>query len=169
MANEAGGAVPGVANAILPDGTIGNSGHACFAAAMKRVRHPDRVGLHLRVVLGGDVVMGPGKAELLEGIAETGSIAAAGRRMGMSYRRAWTLVEEMNGLFRAPLVDAAKGGAGGGGAVLTAEGQRIVAAYRQLEAAATAAGAREVALLQGALALGREDVGLDGADGAECA
>lgn len=136
---------------------------------MRRVRHPDRVGLHLRVVLGGDVVMGPGKAELLEGIAETGSIAAAGRRMGMSYRRAWTLVEEMNGLFRSPLVDAAKGGAGGGGAVLTVEGQRIVAAYRRLEAAAAAAGAQEVALLQGALVPLRAKGDGDGEDGAQCA
>lgn len=134
---------------------------------MRRVRHPDRVGLHLRVVLGGDVVMGPGKAELLEGIAETGSIAAAGRRMGMSYRRAWTLVEEMNGLFRSPLVDAAKGGAGGGGAVLTAEGQRIVAAYRRLEAAAATAGAREVAVMQEAVAPPRGDGREDSKDGAE--
>src|SRR5487761_2336713 len=108
---------------------------------MRRVRHPDRVGLHLRVVLGGEVARGPGKAELLEGIAETGSIAAAGRRMGMSYRRAWMLVEAMNGMFSSPLVDAAKGGAGGGGAVLTAEGTRILAAYRRLEAAAAQAGA----------------------------
>lgn len=134
---------------------------------MRRVRHPDRVGLHLRVVLGGDVVMGPGKADLLEGIAETGSIAAAGRRMGMSYRRAWTLVEEMNGLFRTPVVDAAKGGAHGGGAVLTAEGQRIVAAYRRLEAAAAQAGAPEVAVMQEALAPLRTRGGGDSEDGAE--
>lgn len=122
---------------------------------MRRVRHPDRVGLHLRVVLGGEVAMGPGKADLLEGIAETGSIAAAGRRMGMSYRRAWMLVEQMNRMFAVPLVDAAKGGAGGGGAVLTAEGQRIVAAYRRLEAVAATAGAAEVAVMR--QALGRDD------------
>lgn len=99
--------------------------------------------------------MGPGKADLLEGIAETGSIAAAGRRMGMSYRRAWMLVEQMNRMFAVPLVDAAKGGAGGGGAVLTAEGQRIVAAYRRLEAVAATAGAAEVAVMR--QALGRDD------------
>lgn len=120
---------------------------------MKRVRHPERLGLHLRVVLGGDVAMGPGKAELLEGIAETGSIAAAGRRMGMSYRRAWLLVEAMNAMFTRPLVDAAKGGAGGGGAVLTEEGRRILAAYRRLEAAAAQAGAAELETLQQALSL----------------
>ena len=118
---------------------------------MKRVRHPERLGLHLRVVLGSDVAMGPGKAELLEGIAATGSIAAAGRRMGMSYRRAWLLVEAMNAMFARPLVAAAMGGAGGGGAVLTGEGQRILAAYRRLEAAAAQAGAEDLAAMQQAL------------------
>lgn len=126
---------------------------------MKRVRHPDRLGLHLRVVLGGAVAMGPGKAELLEGIAETGSIAAAGRRMGMSYKRAWLLVDTMNATFSGPLVDAAKGGAGGGGAALTPLGQRILAAYRDLESEAARAGARELSTMRRALAkspLGRD-------------
>jgi molybdate transport system regulatory protein len=118
---------------------------------MRRVRHPERLGLHLRVVLGSEVVVGPGKAELLEGIAETGSIAAAGRRMGMSYKRAWMLVEAMNTMFAAPLVDAAKGGAGGGGAALTPLGSRILAAYRRLEAQAAEAGAAEVAVMRRAL------------------
>ncbi len=121
-------------------------------AAMRRIRHPDRVGLHLRVVLDGAVAMGPGKVELLEGIKETGSIAAAGRRMGMSYKRAWLLVEEMNAMFSSPLVDAAKGGAGGGGATLTPLGQRMLAAYRDLETAASKAGARELAAMRRALA-----------------
>lgn len=121
---------------------------------MRRVRHPNRLGLHLRVVLGGEVAMGPGKADLLEGIAETGSIAAAGRRMGMSYRRAWMLVEAMNAMFARPLVDAAKGGAGGGGAVLTEEGRCILAAYRRLEAAAAQAAAAEMDTMQQALAAG---------------
>ena len=118
---------------------------------MRRVRHPDRVGLHVRVVLGGEVALGPGKAELLEGIAETGSIAAAGRRMGMSYKRAWTLVEAMNAMFAAPLVDAVKGGAGGGGASLTPLGSRILAAYRTVEERAAAACAAELATMQHAL------------------
>jgi molybdate transport system regulatory protein len=114
---------------------------------VKRVRHPERLGLHLRVVLGRDVALGPGKAELLEGIKEIGSIAAAGRRMGMSYKRAWLLVEAMNTMFASPLVDAATGGPGGGGAALTPLGARLLDAYRRLEAAAARAGAAELALM----------------------
>jgi molybdate transport system regulatory protein len=119
---------------------------------MRRLRHPERLGLHLRVVLDGAVALGPGKVELLEGIADTGSIAAAGRRMGMSYKRAWLLVDAMNTMFAGPLVDAAKGGAGGGGASLTPLGQRMLAAYRGLETAATKAGARELTTMRRALA-----------------
>lgn len=119
---------------------------------MVRLRHPERSGLHLRVVLDGTVVMGPGRAELLAGIAETGSIAAAGRRMGMSYKRAWQLVETMNALFAGPLVDAAKGGAGGGGARLTPLGEQVLGAYQRIAAAAEQAGAAELATLHGALA-----------------
>lgn len=118
---------------------------------MRRVRHTDRLGIHLRVVLGRHVAVGPGKADLLDRIASTGSIAAAGRGMGMSYKRAWSLVEEMNALFGAPLVDAAKGGTGGGGASLTPLGQRVLDAYRHLEAAAAAAGAADLAALEAAL------------------
>ena len=114
---------------------------------MVKLRHPERPGLHLRVVIEGGVAMGPGRAELLEGIRETGSIAAAGRRMGMSYKRAWGLVETMNAAFRAPLVDAAKGGAGGGGASLTGDGETVLAAYRRLEAAAAASGSAELATI----------------------
>jgi molybdate transport system regulatory protein len=117
---------------------------------MVKLRHPERPGLHLRVVVGGGIAMGPGRAELLEGIRETGSIAAAGRRMGMSYKRAWGLVEAMNGDFAAPLVDAAKGGAGGGGAALTSLGTDILAAYRRLEEAAAQAGAAELATIAAA-------------------
>lgn len=91
-----------------------------------------QVGLKIRVVLAPGVMMGPGKADLLEGIRATGSIAAAGRRMRMSYKRAWQLVDALNGGFAAPLVEAAKGGAGGGGARLTAQGEAVLAGYRAL-------------------------------------
>ena len=72
------------------------------------------VRLSLRLLHGGDIAIGPGKAELLEAIAATGSISAAGRRMGLSYRRAWLLVDTMNRAFAAPLVTTAKGGSHGG-------------------------------------------------------
>jgi molybdate transport system regulatory protein len=88
---------------------------------------------------------------LLGHIAATGSIAAAGRQMDMSYKRAWELVEAMNQTFNAPLVAAVKGGAGGGGARLTALGEEILAAYRALEAAAANAGAAPMAVISSAL------------------
>jgi len=102
------------------------------------------VRLRLRLVFEGRVMIGPGKADLLELIAETGSIAAAGRRMGMSYKRAWSLVETMNTAFREPVVDRARGGAQGGGARLTETGRAVLDAYRRLEARTLADGAGEI-------------------------
>lgn len=87
--------------------------------------------LRLRIMFG-DAMMGPGKAELLERIAETGSIAAAGRRMEMSYKRAWMLVEEMNAAFREPLIHSTRGGPGGGGAQLTEAGLRVLRLYHDI-------------------------------------
>ena len=104
----------------------------------------ERLEPRLRVLLGSSIAIGPGKAALLAAIAETGSIAAAGRRMGMSYRRAWLLVKTMNACFREPLVDATKGGLRGGGAVLTATGREALARYRAMEAHAAEAIAAEV-------------------------
>jgi molybdate transport system regulatory protein len=106
------------------------------------------VGLRLRVVLDRDIAIGPGKADLLEGIAATGSIAAAGRRMGMSYKRAWLLVDTMNRCFRMPLVEAAKGGTSGGGARLTPLGDEVLAAYRRMESRAERAAAKDLARLK---------------------
>jgi molybdate transport system regulatory protein len=108
--------------------------------------------LRLRLLFGDRLVLGPGKAELLAGIAKTGSIAAAGRAMGMSYKRAWSLVEEMNAAFRAPLVTSARGGAGGGGAVLTETGQAVLGAYRSMVAATDRACAKDIARLAALLA-----------------
>lgn len=105
----------------------------------------------MRVILPGGVALGPGKAELLQAIAETGSISAAGRRMGMSYRRAWTLVEEMNAAFRAPLVETSRGGAEGGGARLTGAGEAVLALYRRIEEKAAAATGAEMDELAGLL------------------
>lgn len=101
--------------------------------------------LKLRLVFGEGVMMGPGKALLLEHIRETGSIAAAGRAMGMSYKRAWMLVEAMNAAFHQPLVDSVRGGQKGGGAHLTPTGEAVLAQFRALEAVTRAAGAAQIA------------------------
>lgn len=90
--------------------------------------------LKIRIEFDGGLVLGPGKIELLEGIRETGSISAAGRRMQMSYKRAWDLIDAMNRHFEPPVVMASKGGNGGGGASLTAAGEAVVAHYRRIEA-----------------------------------
>lgn len=103
--------------------------------------------LKLRILFP-EAMMGPGKAELLEGIRDTGSIAAAGRRMGMSYKRAWMLVEEMNAAWQPPLVSSARGGAGGGGAQLTDTGAEVLRLYREVMARAEAATEEPIAALQ---------------------
>lgn len=108
---------------------------------------PSPPHLRLRIVFGKDAMLGPGKAELLEHIRDTGSISAAGRAMKMSYKRAWMLVETLNAMFAAPLVDSTRGGPKGGGAVLTAAGQAVLALYRRLEGQAAAAAAADVAAL----------------------
>ena len=109
--------------------------------------------LRLRLVGAQGIMMGPGRADLLALIEQTGSIAAAGRQMGMSYKRAWALVESMNGTFQTPLVVATKGGAGGGGAQLTALGHELLAAYRGLQAATEASGASFLSRFETALAV----------------
>ena len=96
--------------------------------------------------------LGPGKVALLESIAETGSISAAGRAHKMSYRRAWLLVEDLNHLFGEALVTARPGGAKGGGAKLTPTGARIVDLYRDAERKMREAAAQELAGIEGALA-----------------
>ena len=90
-------------------------------------------GPRLRLLLGSAIAMGPGKADLLEAIASEGSITRAARSMGMSYRRAWLLVETMNNSFRSPLVSTARGGRGGGGAQLTPLGSEALRRYRAME------------------------------------
>ncbi|MGQ0611591.1 MAG: winged helix-turn-helix domain-containing protein [Paracoccaceae bacterium] len=90
--------------------------------------------LKLRLEFDGGLVMGPGKAALLEAIGREGSIAAAARALGMSYKRAWSLVEEMNDGFSAPLVLAARGGQKGGGAGISVAGTEVLTRFRALEA-----------------------------------
>lgn len=118
---------------------------------MVKLRHPDTLGLRIRVVLGDGLILGPGRADLLGFIRETGSIAAAGRRMGMSYKRAWQLAEQLNESFREPVIIAAKGGVAGGGARVTAFGEQVLGAYRTLEAAAYEGGAVALGILADAV------------------
>lgn len=88
----------------------------------------------IRIVDGdGTIVLGPGKADLLDAIARTGSIRAAATELGMSYMRAWTLVKTMNAAFRAPLVEKERGGAAQGGAQLTPAGKNVLQLYRKIE------------------------------------
>ena len=99
-----------------------------------------RIELRLRIRLGDAIAMGPGKADLLDAIDAHGSISAAARAIGMSYRRAWLLVEEMNGCFAAPLVETRPGA----GAHLSDGAHAVLVAYRRAEAAAQATAAHEM-------------------------
>lgn len=93
-----------------------------------------RLKIKLQLYCGDEIAMGPGKADLLDAIAATGSISGAARSLGMSYRRGWLLVDVMNRCFAAPLVDTQPGGGKGAGARLTEAGQAALASYRGLSA-----------------------------------
>lgn len=89
--------------------------------------------LFIRVMFPQGTYLGPGKVQLLEGIAEHGSIAAAGKAMGMSYKRAWYLADAINEMFEQPLVMKQHGGRSGGGAALTRQGHAVIDHYRALQ------------------------------------
>ena len=108
-------------------------------------------GLLLRVLSAKNPAMGPGKARLVTLIAETGSISSAAKRMGMSYRRAWQLVEALNKSFNEPVVVTAVGGRRGGGAVVTKFGRRLVEAYHGMESKASEAIAADLEVYAGYL------------------
>ena len=92
-----------------------------------------RLRTQARLMLGDEIALGPGKADLLDAIQLTGSISAAGKHLGMSYRRAWVLVDTMNRCFLSPVVETAKGGTQGGGAQVTALGLELLREYRELQ------------------------------------
>lgn len=110
-----------------------------------------RASLRLRIVFPGDRRLGPGKADLLEAIGRTGSISSAARDLGMSYRRAWLLADELGRLFKRPILTTAAGGAHGGGAELTDFGRALVAAYRRIEDRAAEAARAELVAFETAL------------------
>ena len=103
--------------------------------------------IKLRLEYDAPLVLGPGKAQLLRLIDQLGSISAAGRQMGMSYKRAWSLVEEMNAAFAHPLVDSSRGGTGGGGARVTPTGQQVLQHYDALEQLLRHQGAADLAAI----------------------
>lgn len=94
-----------------------------------------RLKLKVQLYCGDEIAIGPGKADLLDAIGETGSISAAARQLGMSYRRAWLLVDVMNRCFETQIVETHPGGGNRAGARVTASGQKMLAAYRRLSAA----------------------------------
>jgi molybdate transport system regulatory protein len=106
----------------------------------------------VRIDFDENHAIGPGKIKLLELIDGHGSISEAGRRMGMSYRRAWILVDNLNHCFRAPIVASRTGGQHGGGATLTDLGRAVVQHYRAIEAAAHTSGSAHIEALTATLA-----------------
>ncbi|AZG11431.1 LysR family transcriptional regulator [Pigmentiphaga sp. H8] len=111
-----------------------------------------RFQFRLRVYRENAIAIGPGKIALLEAILEAGSITAAAQHMGMSYRRAWLLVDELNRSLREPAVESAAGGARGGGTVVTDVGRELIRRYRSIEATAQSAAAEDIAAMAGMLA-----------------
>jgi molybdate transport system regulatory protein len=105
----------------------------------------------IRLVHQGRIALGPGKADLLEALEASGSLAQASRDLGMSYMRAWSLVRTMNAAFRHPLVSTRRGGQGRGGTALTPTGRRVLALYRRMEARSSRAMEPEAATLRALL------------------
>jgi molybdate transport system regulatory protein len=115
----------------------------------------DGTRLTLRVDFGSSRSIGPGKIRLLEAIERTGSISQAGRTLGMSYRRAWLLIDDMNRCFREAVVSAKPGGSRGGGAQLTEFGAGLVRDYRAIETAAANAARKRLRGMASALRASR--------------
>jgi len=111
-----------------------------------------RVQFRMRIYRDGGIAVGPGKIALLEAVLRTGSITAAAQEMGMSYRRAWLLVDELNRSLRQPAVETAVGGARGGGTALTETGVELIRRYRAVEATAREAAAEDLCALKRMLA-----------------
>lgn len=119
------------------------------------------IEVRLFLKLDAETRIGHGKVALLEAIDRTGSISAAGRALGMTYRRAWELVDHLNKVFGRPLVTGQSGGAGGGGARLTELGREVASRYRALLAATEAAAVPHVTALSELMATAEAQDGLD--------
>lgn len=110
-----------------------------------------RLSIRYRVDFGESCAIGPGKIALLEAIARSGSLSQAARELGMSYRRAWLLLDSLNSSFRQPVTEMMTGGKGGGGATLTPFGTSVIQAYRAVEAAIAATAERSFRSIAGAV------------------
>ncbi|MFM0734679.1 LysR family transcriptional regulator [Paraburkholderia sediminicola] len=117
------------------------------APATKSAKPRPEVRFRLRIRSGDAVALGPGKVELLEAVREYGSISAAARSLGMSYRRAWLLIDELNRSLKAPATHSEQGGQSGGGCTLTAVGENIIRLYRDVEVEAQRSCAKQLAEL----------------------
>jgi len=115
---------------------------------MRKSSSASRPTLSVRIDLNAQGRIGPGKIQLLEKIRTCGSISAAGRAMGMSYKRAWDLVEEINRICRRAAVERHAGGKNGGGAMLTPFGLSLIARYRKIERSAESAARKELLALR---------------------
>lgn len=130
--------------------SIDLQGRPCFVSRMAESRAKKPLSgnrLSIRVDLDSGARIGPGKVAVLEEIARSGSISAAGRGLHISYRRTWELVEELNAAFGGPVVTTAAGGSGGGGARLTELGEAIVSRYRAIETDCAAAARKHLTAL----------------------
>ena len=106
-----------------------------------------QVAFRMRVMVGDTIAIGPGKVRLLEAIDETGSLTAAAKSIGMSYRRAWLLMDELNKSLKTPALHSAQGGEHGGGTEVTAVGKALIERYRRIEATAARACATDLKAL----------------------
>ena len=118
-----------------------------FGSNIWRMPKAETPTIRLRIDLSPDSALGPGKIALLEHIEATGSLSQAARDLGMSYRRAWLLLSDVNRMFSDPATTMSVGGSGGGGARLTDLGREIVKAYREIEDAAEKAAGTRIAWL----------------------
>jgi molybdate transport system regulatory protein len=113
----------------------------------KKTANPNPYLIRPRIYLSRDLMVGPGKIDLLKAVRETGSISAAARKLGMSYKRAWYLLETLNQGFHQPVVEAVHGGRGGGGTQLTSLGETLITCYTAIEALCAAAAEPQLAAL----------------------
>ncbi len=121
-------------------------------ATSQASEYAPEVRFRLRLTQGARIAVGPGRIELLEAVREAGSITAAARGLGMSYRRAWMLLDDLNRCLRAPVVESVHGGAQGGGSRLTDTGLELVRLYRHIEQTAQRACGEDIEALKGLLA-----------------